>query len=402
MSAFIRAAWIDDDHVEFRRWMFSATLVVALHGAVAMTVLAWHVPSRPFGTNGSAGWSESSGAVFIDLTPLPAAQSPERTLQRLDARSTGAAERQQDVTNAASAANRDSSAESLGLQRSAAEPRANGGDTDAPIAPLPQEDGARDSGGGAAAAAASHAFAADAVEKSPAAASHSVRVDPGPLDTSITTLPALRLRKSMSVLMLLHSVKHPGKVESLRNNPSALSKASAEHGFGSHGLLSRAPGAHIQDRVNAAIERAVLDRIERARNAGTVSGTNSLGIKTGSSGTVSGGVHGNAIGAANANGNMGNPMAGVINGTARNAVGLTVQVHPGARALNVDEPREGIAALKAAAAPGGRGLMAAPNTGTLNGRGMAPRPGTSLSLLGGPPKTVPGALSGSDFRSKHQ
>lgn len=401
MSAFIRAALIDDDHVEFRRWMFSAMLVVALHGAVAMTVLAWHVPSRPFGTNGSAGWSGSSGAVFIDLTPLPAAQSPERTLPRLDAGGTAAAERRQDVTNAASAANRDSSAESLGLQRSAAEPRANGGDTGAPIAPLPQEDSARDSGGGGAAAA-SHAFAADAVEKSPAAASHSVRVDPGPLDTSITTLPALRLRKSMSVWILLHSVKHPGKVESLRNNPSALSKAaSAEHGFGSHGLLSRAPGAHIQDRVNAAIERAVLDRIERARNAGAVSGTNSLGIKTGSGGTSSGGVHGNAIGAANANGNMGNSMAGFVNGTARNAVGLTVQVHPGAHGLNVDEPREGIAALKAAAAPGGRGLMAAPNTGILNGRGVA-RPGTTLTALGGPPKTVPGVLSGSDFRSKHQ
>lgn len=122
MSALISSALIDEDRAEFRRWSLSAMLVGALHGAVAIAALAWHFTGQPFDTNGSS----AVGALFVDLAPLPAARNPEQNLLQLKARSTAAPERQNDITEAASAANRDNSAQSLGLQRSSAEPRAIG------------------------------------------------------------------------------------------------------------------------------------------------------------------------------------------------------------------------------------------------------------------------------------
>ena len=392
MSAFIRAASIDDGHAEFRRWSYSAMLVVVVHGAVAMAVLAWHLTSRPFDANGSSGVD----TLLIELAP-PAARSPEQNLPPPEARSTAARERANDVAEAASAANRDSGAEPLGLQRSATAPGTSGPGADAPISPLPQESAGGAAGGGG--PAASHASAAGAVEKNPADVSHGLRVDPGPLDTSITVTPPLHPHKSFGVfdrnrMILLRSLKHPGKAESSRNNP-----------------LSQSPGARVQDRVNAAIEREKLHQMQRARNGTAVPGTNSLGIRNAPASTPLTGVH-NAVGAGVGNNNAGKPESGVANGTTtRNAVGMTIQVHPAPRGENIDEHREGIAGLKAregttglktAVSPGNNGLIAATSPpGILNGRGTA-RPGASLTVLGGAPKTVPGALSGSDFHPKHQ
>ena len=393
MSAFIRAASIDDDHAEFRRWLYSAMLVVAVHGAAAMAVLAWHVTSRPFHASGSSGVD----TLLIDLAPQPAARSTEQNLPPLEARGTVARERENDVAEAASAANRDGGAEPLGLQRGAAAPGASGPGADAPVAPLPQESTAADGGSGG--AAASHAFAAGGVEKSPAEVSHGLRVDPGPLDMSITVTPPLHPHKSFGVfdrnrMILLRSVKHPGKVDSSRNDP-----------------LSHGPQARMQDRVNAAIEREKLQRLERARNGNLMPGANSVGMRNAPGSTPLTGVHNNAIGAAAGNNNAGKPESGVANGTTRNAVGMTIQLHPTPHGENIDERREGIAGLKAregitglktAAPPGNTGLMAATSpAGILNGRGTA-HPGRSLTALGGAPKSVAGALSGSDFHSKHQ
>lgn len=357
MPAFIRAALIDDDHAEFRRWSYSAMLVVALHGAVATTVLSWHVSRQPFDAGGPSG----VGALFIDLAPPP---SPEQNLPQLDARNTPAAE-----------------------------PGANGPGADVPIAPLGQEGMVRDGGG---TAGASHAFAADTLEKSPAEGSQVFRADPGPLDTSITVLPPLHPRKSFSAfdrnrMILLRPLTHPGKTESSSDNPNALTNAPDAH----------RPGAHIQDRVNAAIERGqLLRRIERARNGNTVPGTNGLGIKNATGAGVHGNASRNAIGAANANGNIGEPKADVINGTARNAIGLTVQVHPSAHGTNVNDGRGGVAGLKTGVSPSSTGLKAAAlPTGILNGRGMS-RPGTGLTALGGPAKSATGVLNGSDFHPK--
>jgi len=390
MSAFLRAASIDEDHAASRRWWFSALVAAGLHGAIAMAALSWHVTSQPAGTNGS---SASSAAVFIDLTPLPAARSPEQTLPPLNARNTAADEREKDMTRAASPANRDSSAESLGLQQTAAESWANGPVAEAPIAPVPP-DTARDTGAGA---AASDAFAAGVVEKSPAEVSHGFRVDPGPLDTSITVLPPpFRPRLSFGVFtrnrMILLRPKHPGNAES-SNHP-----------------LGKGPGAHIQDRVNADIERQNLNRIERARNGSTMPATNSLGMKNGTSSSVHDNSK-NAIGATTANNGNGGAESGVVNSSTRDAVGMTIQVHPAPHGTNVEEQRQGIAGLKGregitglktAIPPGDTGLKAAASPpGILNGRGT-PRSGTSLTLLGGAPKTVPGSLSGSDFHPKHQ
>jgi hypothetical protein len=362
MPAFIRAALMDDGHAEFRRWSYSAMLVVALHGAAAMAVLAWQVTSKRLDPYGPTG----VGPLLIDLAPLPAARSGEQD----------GAER---AVNAAD------SAKPAELRRSDDKAGASGPVADAPIVSAPSDNAGRDTGGGA---AASGAFAAGAVQKGPTEVSRGLRVDPGPLDTSITVTAPLHPHKSFGVfnrnsMILLRSVKHPGN----------------------HG-----PGARVQDRVNAAIEREKLHQMERARNGRAPSGTNSLGIRNAPSSTPLTGVH-NAVGAATGNNNAGKPESGVANSTTRNAVGMTIPVHSNPHGENIDEHREGIAGLKAregitglktAVPPGNTGLMAATSPpGILNGRGT-PRPGTGLTTLGGVPKIVPGSLSGSDFHPKHQ
>ena len=380
--ASVRSALLDEDPDKFGRWLFSAVLAACLHGAIAMAVLAWQVTSRTFSAD---GWSRSSEAVFIDLTPLPARQSPEWSLPRLEPGSDRGLiplERARHGPQEGSAVSRNNSAEPAGLQRSEA----------APVPP----DTASDTGNSG--AVASDAFAAGAVEKSPPEVSHGLRVDPGPLDTSITVLPPLHPHKSFGIfdrnrMILLRPMVHPGKGESSHSNP-----------------LSHGPGARIQDRVNAALEREKLRGMERARNGSAVPGTNSLGMKNRASSTVHDSTK-NALGETTVNNGNGNVESSVVNGSTRNAVGMTIQVHPAPHSANIDEHREGIAGVKAregiaglktAVPPGNAGLMAATSPpGILNGRG-APRLGTSLSVLGGAPKTVPGSLSGSDFHPKHQ
>lgn len=420
MSAFISPALIDQDRADFRRWSFSAMLAVALHGAVAMTALTWYVANKPLDANGPS----LRGPVFIDLAPPSAAPSSEQTLtppsaaasseQSLAQPQSGsdrAAVRTQPIKaipEAASALNRDSSGDPRGQQgpqRSEAEPSANGLTAAASTSLVPADDAAMDSGG---AAAASRALATP-MERSPVGVSHTLRVDPGPLDTSITALPApLRPPRPFGAFghnraILLRPLRQPGKAGPSHSNPSGPTHASGDQGH--------APGAHMEDRVNAAIERDVLHRIERARNGAAVPGTNSLGMRNGASSPSLHDNSKNAIGAGTGNNGVGSPESGVINGTAKNAVGMTVPAHPNAPETNADErregvtglkAREGIAGLKAVAAPGGAELThAGPLPGVLNGRGMT-RPGMALSVLGGPPKIVPGALSGSDFHPKHQ
>lgn len=403
MSAFVSSAWIDDDRAEFRRWSFSVILVVAVHGAVAMAALAWHMTSKPPELDAPA----AAAALLIDLAPLPAAPGPERMLPALE---------QGRDRGAVSPERASNGAEPAAPQRSAAEPGSNSIAAGASVAPVAPDDAK--SHAGRAGVALSGAAATGHPERSPIAPSHANRVDPGPLDTSITVLPSLRQRKEFGAFgrnstILLRPSRYPGYVEPARTNPSELIHAPSDPGLRSRGALGAGPGARIRDRVNAAIEREVLHRMERARNGGTAPGTNSLGIRNGTGGGALTSVHDNtknSVGAAAANGNVGGPGSGVVNGTVRNAVGLTVQAHLNAHGITADVHREGIAGLKAregitglraAVAPGSTALPAAVSPpGILNGHGTA-RPGTSLSVLGGAPKTVPGMLSGSDFHAKH-
>jgi len=409
MSAFVSVALIDQDRAEYRRWWFSATLAIGLHGAVAMAALAWHITSKPLAPYASP----AVGPFLVDLVLPAAVRSSEQMLPQVGlSRDRGEAplERAEHSPAEGSAINRDSSAEPTGPQRSEAAAGANGLASNiiagAPAAPAPPDNAATDAGGGV---AASHASAPSHMQGSSVNTS---RVDPGPIDTSITVLPNSYQHKALGALgqnrmLLLRPLRQPGQAQPALNNAHAPTNAPG--GFGVHASPSRGPGAHIQDRVNAAIERQNLTRIERARNGNSVPGTNSLGMKTGISS-----VHDNsknAIGAATGNNGKAGAEPGVVNGTTRNAVGMTIEVHPAAHGTNIEEHREGIAGLKgregitglkAAIPPGNTGLMAATSPpGILNGRGVA-RPGTGLTILGGAPKTVPGALSGSDFRPKHQ
>lgn len=400
MFAIISSASINQDRAELRRWSFSAMLAVAVHGVAAMAVLAWHITSKPI----DADVSPAPGPFFIDLVPPPTSRSseqhlrpPEPGLDRGDATS----ERGDGAAEARSAVNRDTGTVSFGLQRNEAGPGANDLAAEAPIVPARPDSAQPDAGG--ASTAASDAFAASHINGSPADVSRVGGVDPGPLDTSITASPSLHQRQAFGAfgrnrMMLLRPSTYPGKTEPTHNSLRAFANAPVAHGVSGQGSVTHGPGAHVQDRVSA------LRRAERARNGGAAPAPNTLGINN----PTSSGVHDNvknAIGAAPANGSIGNPKSGAINGTTvRNAVGMIVEVHPGAHGIGGVDPHSGgnPNGLKTGVSPSSTGFtVAAPPTGILNGRGFV-RPGTSLTALGGPPKSAPGSLNGSDFHSKHQ
>jgi len=221
------------------------------------------------------------------------------------------------------------------------------------------------------------------------AAGPSGRVDPGPIDTSISALPSLWQRKAtggQNRMILLRPSRYPGQA------PTSTSAGYAVPGSHIH-----RPGAHIADRVNAAVERQVQQRAERAKSDNGATSTNSLGIrKAATPSTGSGDNQRNANGAVSGHGGVGNPRAGIINHAAKNATGLTTQVHANAHGINSDDHT--IAGQKLAvplsrtASIGGPALA-----GVINARGAGRQ-----SALGGPPKSVSGTLSGSDFRPKHQ
>jgi len=391
MSAFTGSALIDEDRAWLRRWSVSAMVAVALHGAVAMAVLAWHIASAP----------RAGGPFFIDLPPLLDAGSSQPSLPQpgsaLD-RSAALPEPAEDVPGGRSAVNRDNGMEAAGGQRNAAQPIAA-----APIVPVSPGSAERDAD--SAGAAGPPAFATDHANATPLAASHALRVDPGPIDTSITVGPPVYRHETASDrnrMILRRSPTQPGKAEPTPANPGALTNAPGVHGGVGRGSVSHRPGAHVEDRVNAAIERQeLLRRIERARNGITAPGTNALGIKNSAGANVRDHAR-NAIGAASAHDGLGGPKSGISNGmvTVRNAIGMTTEVRPSAHGIGVDERAGGIAGLKTGISPSIAGLKtAAAPAGILNGRGMA-RAGMSLTTLGGPAKNVSGVLNGSDFRAK--
>lgn len=385
MSAFISLALVDVDRTAFRRWSFSIMLVAVLHAAITMTVLVWHLTSRTLDAGAPIDpW-------FVDLAPRSAAGSAEPGQPQL-VRDAGAFDEAKNVRG--NAVNGGTNTASAGLPPSEAEPGMkgfNGGD---------------DTGTGV---AASHALPMGHSEESPIEARHAGHVELGPIDTSITVMPpALHQRKALGAFdrngtILQRPAQHPGQVEPSRNNPGAFTNAPGANGLGDRGSLSHGVGAHVQDRVNAAIQKDIMRRAERARNGTTARGTDSLGINA--PGTVAHDNAKNAIGVGTPNSRIGTSPAAVVNGVARNAIGMATEFHPSAHGLGVGERRAGGAGVARAieltgVSPGSAGLkIGAPSPGILNGRGMA-RPGTSLAALGGPPKNVPGVLSGSDFHSK--
>ena len=431
VPALIDSALIGDDRSEFRRWWLSATLVVALHAAVGTAVLTWRITSKPLDPD----TPPAGGPFFIDLAPLPTTlpSAEQGVLPQAPGVDHGAVSSRSanDIPEVGTAVNRDNNAEAAGRQQSEAGPRANDAIVSSPIggtpipnspianspiveAPMPSAPLAAgppndaDGNAGSARSGALHALATGHVETSPVDASHAGRVDPGPIDTSITVSPSLHQREGdksgHNRMLLLRPLSHPGNADPLRNRAGAATNATGGRDFDVRNSLSHGPGAHLSDRLNAAVERGILRRAERDKNGSTVPGVNSLGMKSPTGSSAPSNAQGsakNAIAATPA-ASTGDLKSGIINGSARNALGIPVQVHPGAHGINADERREGVTGLTSAVPPGTRGLTAAaPPPGVINGRPIA-RPGTGLTALGGPARTVPGSLGGSDFRSKHQ
>ncbi len=115
-------------------------------------------------------------------------------------------------------------------------------------------------------------------------------------------------------------------------------------------------GAHVQDRVRAALARA-------GRGAPT---KNAIG---------------GAVAASPAGGGNVNATAGV----ATNAIGMTVHIHPGLAGPNSSENRT----------VSGAPTATAPNRFVINGRDMI-RPGSGGGI-GGPARNAVGGISGNSF-----
>jgi len=345
------SAFIDDDRTDIRRWSFSAAFVVALHVAIATAALTWRMTVEPANSVGQA----AVVPFFVDLTPLPAAPRPTQGEPQPE-----------------------------GINKQAEAPPA----ATAPIAPAPPQsaegvnnsDARTVSGGGAGAsyAAPGNAHGSGATLANPMV---TPRVDPGPLDTSITVLPVLHPTKAGGLfernkMILLRPSRRPGEPE----HPYGL---SATRGAGTNVPDARTPGthgpgAHVQDRVRAAIARGMHP---------AAGGRNAVGGAT-APGAVGNGR--NAIGAATTTtGIHGDGRSSTDGVVVRNAIGMPVPIHQGTPEITNAERKAGPIASTGAA----------PNIGAINGHDMS-RPDQRPGALGGPAKATWGVLRGSDFKPR--
>jgi hypothetical protein len=320
------------------RWAISVAVALILHGGIAAALLTWHgtiVPQRP------------DAPFLIDLQPLPVVRVPEKS-----------------QTTAQPVAAAVEHAEMLPVFEPAI---AKASEAPEPQPPVSQDVAAENNsksqtegGGGGAGRGGSNGIS-DGAETAPL---HAGGMNAAPLDTSITVTPSLYGKKAGAGLAPTkkqivifrpskHAPTHPGVAEQARNfNPSiaAVSRTNAV-------------GAHVQDRVRAALAR------------GRIPGDSKTAI-------------GLALPGA-AEGRNGSATEGVV----VNSIGMTVRVHPGVPATAAGEA--GPAALAPVANAG-----AVTNHAVVNGREMV-RPGAATAGIGGPAKNTAGVLSGSMFHTRH-
>ena len=340
-------AFINEDRATLDRWAISIAVALVLHGTIAAAVLTWHsviVPER------------QAAPFLIDLLPLPAAPAPEQSQP----------ERSQSLSQPAAAAAGAIEAPPPVSERIIT----SAPESIAPLTPARSPDnGAENSagsradsgGGGAAAHAGSNGPAGSVTDTSPLP---SGGMNAMPLDTSITVMPSLYGKKAGGGMgqkkkqtVIFRPLKRPGLQVGQPEHAHNLSPATV-----TAVTRTNAVGAHVQDRVRAALARA------------------------GSHGEIK-----NAIGGAAAPG-AGGGNANAAEGVAVNSVGMTVHVHPNIAGTNTAEPKTGLAESVATA-----GTM---NHSVVNGHDMI-RPGSATGAIGGPAKNTGGVLSGSMFHLRH-
>jgi hypothetical protein len=185
-----------------------------------------------------------------------------------------------------------------------------------------------------------------------------------PLDTRITVMPDLYSKRpggfgqQKKPGVVFRPQRRPGLVGQPEGAPRIVQPAHPQMLRPAAGATAtNAVGARVQDRARAAMARTA------ARSA---------------------------LGAVAVPGNVGGAAINGSEGVTKNAIGMTVPIHPLAPGTNGTETKPGSFATAGSASA---------NT-MINGH-AATRPGVAAGGIGGPARTTPGVLSGSSFHSRH-
>lgn len=390
-----------DNRAQLRRWVLSSALVVAAHGAIAAAVLTWRIVIVPLNVPAPP----AAGPLLIDLAPVAPMSGSAQPAAPPTAPLGGTKDSRAAQPNTMSAAVGERGAPGasandrspIGGEGAQQTPQTAAGmnAATAPAQSRPSEaqqstKAITASGGGGAVqqAAPGHGLgrttAMSPATTSPTASAPSLtlRVNPGPLDTSNTVVPPLHGRKPTGVMALpgfgaLHSLQLPGERDGGRN-----SGAGSVRGTNDRTTAIRIPGARIPGPYGQNSARA--DELAKGPRA-------SEGIRTAigspasaSSGVVvrPGGEVRSALGSAAATG-LGGAAASAPDRIATNAIGMTIHTHVGRVGEFKADP-----ITRTPAAMGGA---------VINGREMT-RPGMRNAAIGGPARVaLPGVLSGSSF-----
>ena len=358
----LTSALTTENRDRVRRWTVSLAVALGLHGVVVAAVLSWRYASI------SPPPAGDTGPFVIDLAPASSrpiaaqAESPRPAAGGTVAERSRAPERS--GGGGAPAAER--------VAPRAAEKSANTGAQNAeqktptaeasPSVTAPahlesagradSEDKRTASGGGGGGGGLAPAV--------PRGGSMS-----GPIDTRITVVSRFGWRaknkaaragapaQKSKAFVLIHPSKGPGVVAP-GHPTNASAPSTAINAIGEHVAV----GAHIQDRVRAALARA-------------------LGK--------------NAVGGAMPN-NLGGASAGIGERTVVNAIGAAVRFRPRL-------PGTVIGARPAGATPftGNAGTVRANTLAAVNGTGMT-RIGSGPGVIGGPARNLSGGINGTTFR----
>lgn len=386
-----------------RRWAFSAAFVVAAHGAVVLAALTWweltwresvavltepdaSLAANPFlidlpplagGLTAKQGGFESeSTASGVESLPTPsqiianapAGESIERGQEPVAGNAVESDRRGPQFAKApVEAAGAVPPAQSADAETSASTITATGGRV--PVREMP-----------------TNGRGISSAESHPSGTVDTIRIDPGPIDTSITVPFGLHSRKSANIfdrnkMILSRSSRQPGERTSTPNASPGRSSGASEH------------GAHVQDRAKHPMAKATLPT-ERDDNAiartsvpsipGT--GRNAIG---GTVAKVTVETVKNALGSAiAATSNVGS-IGARNTGTTVNAIGMTILVPSSIHQMNNEAKTKGLSVSSVAAMP----------IGSISGRDVS-RPALAPGIIGGPAKMLPGVLNGTSFRSR--
>jgi hypothetical protein len=352
----LTSALTTENRDRLQRWAVSLALALALHGGVVAAVLSWRYAS----TSPPPAALGDAGPFVIDLAPAPSQPNALQTEPRQPAPGGELAERSGNAPGGRAEPNAAEKSANTGEQKGEQKTTPAEAAPGVIAPPHLESAGREDSEDKRTAGGGGGGVLAPAV---PGGGSMS-----GPIDTRITIVSRFGWRaknkaaragapaqKSKGIALVRPS-KGPG-VGGPGRPPNASAPSTAINAIGEHVVV----GAHIQDRVRAALARAVGK---------------------------------NAVGGAMPN-NLGGASAGTGERTVVNAIGAAVRFRPRL-------PGTVGGAQPAGATPftGNAGAVHANTLAAVNGTGMT-RIGSGPGVIGGPARNLSGGLNGTTFRLRH-